>query len=463
MNCTQCGSPIDADAAWCSNCGAKVNNAPAQPAQPVAQPMQTTQPVAQPVQPVAQPAQSAQPAQPAPQFTQPMQQPYNPGLQTNTNFAPSSNAAPNAAPASVAIKMSKKNKIIVSVVVVLVAILGLAYYFIQQNLYSPEATVKRYVTALENGNFTEANSLIDWTSSNVPEGTRILMTNSVGKNTKNRIANSTITDVSYNSKRVSYKINGAPGSFIVELAPPKSQWLVFKSYKLKYPTVSTLPIDVLNYVKALKINGTLVDLNKYEKSSKKDGAYGYTDNNGYSNFTRYNIPVYPGTYSVDLVLSTSLLKAGAAKDVDVSEPGKEPEPVFIEVKSTKQLKQSINDAIKKEVDSCIASTDPTVPKNCNFAVKLPEESYGFLSVNKYNYADIKRTVEEYPKVTSVDSNYSSFNTDYSTVKVKYRYKLDDSNNWSEDSRESRFSMGGTYKIKGDKVVVNFYKDSDSDY
>lgn len=428
MNCTQCGNSIDADAAWCSNCGAKVDDAPdSQPAQPV----------------------------------QSTQQPYNPGSQTNTNFAPSSNLAANSAPAPVAIKMSKKNKIIVSVVVVLVAILGLAYYLIQQNLYSPEATVKRYVTALENGNFTEANSLIDWTSSNIPEGTRVLMTNSVGKNTKNRIANSTITDVSYNSKRVSYKINGAPGSFTVELAPPKSQWLVFNSYKLKYPTVSTLPIDVLNYVKAIKINGTLVDLNKYEKSSKKDGAYGYTDNNGYSNFTRYNIPVYPGTYSVDIVLSTSLLKAGHTKDVDVSEPGKEPEPVFIEVKSTKQLKQSINDAIKKEVDRCIASTNPTVPKNCNFAIKLSEERYGFLSVNKYNYADIKRTVEGYPKVTSVDPNYNSFTTNLSTVKVKYRSKFDDSNDWRDDSRENRFSLGGNYKIKDDKVVINFYKDSDS--
>ena len=40
MNCIQCGNAIDNDAAWCPNCGSRVDNQPVQtqPVQPVAQP-----------------------------------------------------------------------------------------------------------------------------------------------------------------------------------------------------------------------------------------------------------------------------------------------------------------------------------------------------------------------------------------------------------------------------------------
>lgn len=118
MNCIQCGNAIDNDAAWCPNCGSRVDN----------QPVQT-----QPVQPVAQPE--------AQQFTQPVTQPMqpqysNPVSQTTTSFdsVPASDPAPafDPAPAPAPVKMSKKTKIILSVVGVLVVILGLTYYFVQK-------------------------------------------------------------------------------------------------------------------------------------------------------------------------------------------------------------------------------------------------------------------------------------------------------------------------------------------
>lgn len=440
MNCIQCGNAIDNDAAWCPNCGSRVDN----------QPVQT-----QPVQPVAQPE--------AQQFTQPVTQPMqpqysNPVSQTTTSFdsVPASDPAPafDPAPAPAPVKMSKKTKIILSVVGVLVVILGLTYYFVQKNVYSQEATVKRYVTALENGNFTEANNLVDWTSSNVPDGTRVLMNNNTGKNTENRIANSSITDLSYDSKRVTYKINGQESYFNVELTPPKQEWLVFSSYKIKYPTISSLPVEVPSSIKKLNINGTLVNLDKYKKSSKKDERYGYTDGNN-SDSTRYSIPVYPGTYTVKPVIDSPFVEADSIKDVTVFGAGSSADTTVVNLVATNRLAKGIAIAVKKEIDKCVASTEPEVSKECEFAIKLKKKSYGFFSDLNYDYSDIKRSVEKYPKINDINTSSSTFSTDPFTTKVKYRYKVNDDKDWKDGDQSDNFCIYGRYKINGDNLSVSF--------
>ena len=229
MNCTQCGSPIDSVSTQCSNCGAKVED-------------NTQQPVAQFNQHESQAQQFA--------VNTYQTQTNNTVLPNNVNNVNNANFTNNTDIASV--KMSKKNKIILIIIGVLVVALGTAYYAIQNYVYSPEATIKQYVNALESGNFTEASKLVDWSPNDIQEGSRILLTNEVGSKAKNHIENPVITNISFDSSVVSYRINGKENKMSLQVSYPKTEWLIFKSYKL-YPRVNIMYLDIPNRIKKSKL------------------------------------------------------------------------------------------------------------------------------------------------------------------------------------------------------------------
>ena len=438
MNCTQCGNPIDNGSAWCSNCGAKVERDNAQ--------------------------------QPAAQFNQPVSQTQQFAVntyqtQTNTTVLPNNvNNANNANNANfsnnsnvVSVKMSKKNKIILSIVGVLVIALGAAYYAIQNYVYSPEATMKRYVNALESGNFTEASKLVEWSPNDIQEGSRILLTNEVGKKAKNRIENPVITNVSFDSSVVSYKINGKETKMSLQVSYPKTEWLIFKSYKL-YPRVKTMYVTVPNSVKKIKINGYLIDLPKYKKQINKESQFGYSEE---TENTRYSFPTYPGSYRVEASIDTPLLKVSDPKEVVVASSYGSAESAEFYIDASKKLEKKIVNAVKKQIKQCVSASNgsATPAKICAFGTSLRKRNLGLFTAYDYSYSDVKRSVDEYPKLVHLNIGSGSFFTDGFEETVTFRRKASNKDEWSDGKTIQRFHINGVFKIKGDDVSIKFKNDT----
>lgn len=465
MNCPYCNSQNAYGAIVCSSCGASLvpqqvnsNYQPMQNDQYQQNQMndvQQTQFIQQNTQAYPQPAYNGQNAYEQQGYQN--QQYYNqqdysqnqPAEYYNPDSFDSNFAAGNVVKSA---PMKRSTKIMLIVIGIIIVVLGIGYTVIQQNVYSPQATIQRYVKSLQEGNFDEANNMTDWSSSKIPENYRTLLTSAIGRASKNHMSYMNVDNGPYNSFKLSYKVGDRDASTVVTLVPAGKQWLFFDSYKVQYPPLGHINITVPNEVDKIKVNDSEINLSALKKSPKYSGDtyssdYGYSE---YTSTTEYKLPAYPGSYRVESAKNSQLWTTNST---DVLISGKDSsESASLELEATETLKDELTKAIQKHVDKCVASTEADVPESCRFA--------SFNYYTSYSYDNIKRSVNGTPTLDQVDMSSGTFQSDEIGVDISYRWKDDDDDDseWRDDHTTNSGYVYGKFSIKNNKLVIDFNQD-----
>lgn len=464
MNCPYCNSQNAYGAIVCSSCGASLvpqqANSSYQPMQSAQyqqnqmNDVQQTQFIQQNTQAYPQPVYSSQNTYEQQDYSNQQyynQQDYSQNQPTEY-YAPDS-FNPNFVAGNVvrSTPMKHSTKIMLIVIGIVIVVLGIGYTVIQQNVYSPQATIQRYVKSLQEGNFDEANNMTDWSSSKVPENYRALLTSAIGRASKNHMSYMSVDSGPYNSFKLSYKIGNSDASAVISLVPAGKQWLFFDSYKVQYPPFGHITITVPNEVDKIKVNDSEINLSTLKKSPKYDGE-SYSSEYGYSVYTsatEYRLPVYPGAYHIESAKSSQLWTTNSA-DASISEKDSS-ESAVLELEATETLKDELTKAIQKHVDKCVASTETDIPESCRFA--------SFSYYTSYKYDNIKRSVNSTPMLDQVNMSSGTFQSDEVGVDITYRYKDDDDDSdWRDSHTRNSGYVYGKFSIKDNKLVIDFNQD-----
>lgn len=343
--------------------------------------------------------------------------------------APVPVAAPAAPAAAKAMTpQQKKLAIIISAIVGVLALLGIAYAVVNSTVFSADNTVKSYLSAIASGDYDKANGISD---PQVANGKRTLLTNAASKGDKTTISNQRIISATDNADgsrtmRISYTLGGKSMTDILTVAPNGSKFLIFKNWNITTPLVKEISVYASPAITNFTVNGVKV------------GAKNATA----SDSGTYTFKVYPGSYTVKPVTS-KYLTADSTTLTTSSESS-----ASISAEPTDALADEINAKIKDKLDTCAKSTDAQ-PEGCPFSM------YG----SDDDYRNIAWNITEYPTVTTDDLSIDSgsFYVYGGEAKVAYEYKnYDDS--WEPTDSSTSFSISGQFTLDGDKLDITLDED-----
>ena len=186
----------------------------------------------------------------------------------------------------------KKLAIIISAIVGVLALLGIAYAVVNSTVFSADNTVKSYLSAIASGDYDKANGISD---PQVANGKRTLLTNAASKGDKTTISNQRIISATDNADgsrtmRISYTLGGKSMTDILTVAPNGSKFLIFKNWNITTPLVKEISVYASPAITNFTVNGVKV------------GAKNATA----SDSGTYTFKVYPGSYTVEPVTSKYL-------------------------------------------------------------------------------------------------------------------------------------------------------------
>lgn len=343
--------------------------------------------------------------------------------------APVPVAAPAAPAAAKAMTpQQKKLAIIISAIVGVLALLGIAYAVVNSTVFSADNTVKSYLSAIASGDYDKANGISD---PQVANGKRTLLTNAASKGDKTTISNQRIISATDNADgsrtmRISYTLGGKSMTDTLTVAPNGSKFLIFKNWNITTPLVKEISVYASPAITNFTVNGVKV------------GAKNATA----SDSGTYTFKVYPGSYTVKPVTS-KYLTADSTTLTTSSESS-----ASISAEPTDALADEINAKIKDKLDTCAKSTDAQ-PEGCPFSM------YG----SDDDYRNIAWNITEYPTVTTDDLSIDSgsFYVYGGEAKVAYEYKnYDDS--WEPTDSSTSFSISGQFTLDGDKLDITLDED-----
>ena len=344
--------------------------------------------------------------------------------------APVPVAAPAAPTAAKAMTPQQKKLaiIIISAIVGVLALLGIAYAVVNSTMFSADNTAKSYLSAIASGDYDKANGISD---PQVANGKRTLLTNAASKGDKTTISNQRIISATDNADgsrtmRISYTLGGKSMTDILTVAPNGSKFLIFKNWNITTPLVKEISVYASPAITNFTVNGVKV------------GAKNATA----SDSGTYTFKVYPGSYTVKPVTS-KYLTADSTTLTTSSESS-----ASISAEPTDALADEINAKIKDKLDTCAKSTDAQ-PEGCPFSM------YG----SDDDYRNIAWNITEYPTVTTDDLSIDSgsFYVYGGEAKVAYEYKnYDDS--WEPTDSSTSFSISGQFTLDGDKLDITLDDD-----
>ena len=175
----------------------------------------------------------------------------------------------------------KKLAIIISAIVGVLALLGIAYAVVNSTVFSADNTVKSYLSAIASGDYDKANGISD---PQVANGKRTLLTNAASKGDKTTISNQRIISATDNADgsrtmRISYTLGGKSMTDILTVAPNGSKFLIFKNWNITTPLVKEISVYASPAITNFTVNGVKV------------GAKNATA----SDSGTYTFKVYPGS------------------------------------------------------------------------------------------------------------------------------------------------------------------------
>lgn len=257
---------------------------------------------------------------------------------------------------------SAKRKIAIGGAIVgglaLFAIVGaIVVSVLSSTLFSPKNEVEAYMSALQEGRFGDA---AEAAPPNIPTANRALMTNEVGKATKNRVESYTIGKVEVNddvaSVPVTFSVDGVKQEATYTVKKTGSQFVLFPDWTMETPEYKTIELSGGSPNMAFDVNGVTVDTSKAKVPTSGPHTEAYE-----------GVPftAFPGTYDVTFKAESEYLDANKAtvtvpgeKEADVNQEG-----AFYPTLNAKGEEQ-ITTMAKKKVDECFkGQTGPELTGN----------------------------------------------------------------------------------------------------
>ena len=231
----------------------------------------------------------------------------------------------------------KKLAIIISAIVGVLALLGIAYAVVNSTVFSADNTVKSYLSAIASGDYDKANGISD---PQVANGKRTLLTNAASKGDKTTISNQRIISATDNADgsrtmRISYTLGGKSMTDILTVAPNGSKFLIFKNWNITTPLVKEISVYASPAITNFTVNGVKV------------GAKNATA----SDSGTYTFKVYPGSYTVEPVTSKYLTADSTTLTTSFESSAS------ISAEPTDALADEINAKIKDKL--CLLYTSPS--------------------------------------------------------------------------------------------------------
>lgn len=357
--------------------------------------------------------------------------------------------------------MSKKTKvtlIIVGVVIAVLAVLGGVYAILARTVFTPDHPVQTYVQAIADGDFDKASQFVN---PGISKAQSRLLTNTAGKGVPSSLKRNTsfirnprvqsISDERNGEKRatVSYTLDGVRQTATLRLVRDGNQALIFPQWRVATPLIRQIAVGSDSGSSTYVING----INLTSRNAAKASDSGM------------NFYTYLGKYSVAIPASKYLTSTPTTVTAGDS--------TTVKVKFSSTLENEITHQLHTKLDACVAQPSAR-PKNCDFGLDVYTGSGDSITTVQHQ----KWSVDSYPTVSNLQFGNSdddnddgddgtpslgSFDYDDGQATFSYDVKWNDGTDYDSGTQtDSEDIQGsGTFTITGD--TVNIKLESGSDY
>lgn len=320
---------------------------------------------------------------------------------------------------------AKKKKIIlfssIAAGLVLLLIIGIVVInSINSSQYGPEATVKKYLTAISQGKASTANKLVE---PGVKDDEAALLADDILKESPALMKGAEIDEVRTRGNaaqvEVSYSIDGTAYDGILELSKDGKQGLFFDKWVIDKPLLASV------YV--YSTDGEMVSVNGQDINFGKN----------------YELAAYPAAYEIGAP-EGDFFEAEPQTFVAATGSKADYEAIDLELTPTQALTDAVQEQVNKYLDTCATQTVPN-PENCGLRSLY---YFDFSGEPTFSYK-----VDKYPEVT-IGENGKSFEatkgqvTGNATGELSYpggqgtgTYAWDD------------WGYSGNFVIDGDEVTI----------
>lgn len=304
----------------------------------------------------------------------------------------------------------------------LVAIIG--WTVASNTVFSPQRTAMRYVDAIAQGRYDEANAMAD---PGIPaERTRLL--------TDRAFAGPAIRDVSVSetigsrdgSVRILFSYTLGDARRAGDVRVTNRRWLPFPEWRITEPLTSTLTVSSDHRAGALNVNGIEVSAGNGESAS--EGKVTYT--------------VYPGQYRISLANTEYM----TAEPVTVAVGFQREARARLDVGKTDGLGEAIRKAIDEKIRSCDGAKGRT-PAGCPF-------EYQVWSWNKDGYRNFEWKVTQQPELRQIRFGDGQFDTTIGIAQASFE-TTSHGNGWQHDTGTCHYYLNGSFSLGENGLNIEF--------
>ncbi|MDQ0212563.1 hypothetical protein [Arthrobacter bambusae] len=321
-----------------------------------------------------------------------------------------------------------------SAAVVVLIVAGFTTVNLIKGANGPDKVVQSYLQALQDGDAQKALAISD---PNIPNERRVLLTNQVFGQARNRLDGFTVlgTDVKDNNATVHAELRQAGSKANVDYQLSKvAPDLLNDHWKLAPTPVGSFGIATDSSIGTITVNGVDVSL-----GAQPTSGFG----------SSYTFPAFPGTYTIGLPGSEKYLTTdGGTATVNIgnSQQNQIPGVVTLTTRPSDAFRTEVQAQVTKLLNQCAASTS-LLPTGCPFG------TYSF-----YPVRNIKWAITTMPTVLignggngqwSISSNQNG----KATVSGEKNLGFGNSPDWQPNTQEYSFSFYGTATLHNDQISV----------
>jgi hypothetical protein len=240
-------------------------------------------------------------------------------------------------------------------VVLIVVLASIAISILSTTVFGPQQKVTAYLhsivakdasAAVADGNVTPSG------------GSRVLLTNSVMRATKDGISGFSITSVHTSGDVASVDVQidqgGTKSTKVYTVHRTGSSWLFFPTWALNAVSLPSLSVDLTPGITSVVVNGVQVPVSSAEVDALSIA-----------------LPVFPGKYTVSLGNTSRWVSAPAKSVVIGAAEGSSNGSVSLKVAPTSALEAAVTKQVQALLSSCVAEK-VLAPTGCPFE----EDNYG---------------------------------------------------------------------------------------
>lgn len=343
----------------------------------------------------------------------------------------------------------RRRVITITAIVGACILLGIVYGVVNSTVFSAKSVANSYLSSIAAGRFSEATNLAD---PHLNGNKAALLTDKAAGGANTTIYNQRITSSARQPDGstqlgISYMLGTRTYTSTLTMTPSGSKFLLFRNWHINTPLLTTMSLQVPRAAGTVNINGVPVSVK---------GAAGHSGNDNSSSTDESDatleLNAYPGVYTAKLAQS-DYLTASPVVITNANGISSESASQSLDVRPTHKLTTAIQDAVRKKLDTCAASTSAN-PQGCPFT----NSGYSSFSTSMSDdYRNFAWSIASYPTVQNVDVSAKSFETTSGDAKVTYDEKSGD--DWSPESDSNSFTVNGTFSIVNNQVKVTFSDES----